>query len=51
MMSVNLNDMNWLPSILPALQCIFPSEESKSYGIDIPVLDVHQKACEYKYIE
>ena len=29
MMSVNLNDMNWLPSILPALQCIFPSEESK----------------------
>eukprot|EP00944_MAST-04C_sp_MAST-4C-sp1_P006382 g6382.t1 len=27
MMSVTLNDMNWLPSILPALQCIFPSGE------------------------
>ena len=27
MMSVTPNDMSWLPSILPALQCIFPSEE------------------------
>ena len=29
MMSINLNDMPWLPLSLPALQCLFPAVEKK----------------------
>ena len=29
MMSINLNDMSWLPLSLPALQCLFPAVEKK----------------------